>query len=173
MGRKRTSARGRLGVVGLKAGAAITVATVALCTGAGTASAGRRSTTEELVEQADAICAAAAAELNPLFAQLFPTGTETPSAEEAAPVMAEAAQVLTEEVRDLTALKPSLEAQADWLDIERLLRRLDHLVRRSAQLAAAGDTEGYLTHLGAANEVDWESREIFRSIGSTVCAGDA
>ena len=172
MGRKGTGARRWVGA-GVRAGAAITVASVALCTGSGAAGAGERSGTEDLIEQADAICAAAGEELLPLFAQLFPTGTETPPAEEAAPVMAEAAQIITEEVRDLTALKPSLEVQAEWLDIERLLRRLDHLVRRSAQLAAAGDTEGYLMHLGAANEVDWESREIFRSIGSTVCAGDA
>ncbi len=139
----------------------------------GIVNAAERLSAAELAAQADAICADAAEQLNPLFAELFPTGSETPPADEAAPIMAQAADAITAEIRALTALKPPQQLQADWLQLERLLRRIDHEVRWSAQLAARGDTDGYLQVLQGANELDAESREIFAAIGATTCSGEA
>ncbi len=134
------------------------------------AGAKERLTAGELATRADAICAEAAEQLDPLFAELFATGGETPEASEAAPVLAEAERILSEEVRDLTALKPPRELRAEWHDVERLMRRLLHHARRAALLARQGDTEGYLTALAAANEVDAEARQAFERVGARGCA---
>ena len=89
----------------------------------------------------------------------------------AAPVLAEVERVVSEEVRDLTALKPPAELRAGWQDVERLMRRLLHHARRAALSARQGDTEGYLTELAAANEVDAEARRAFQGVGAHRCAG--
>lgn len=163
---------GRKRMTILSAAAAIGVTgTVLVTLSVGPAAAGARLTSEELAAQADAICTAASEELGPLFGELFPTGSETPPAEDAAPIMTEASVIISAEIVDLTALKPPRELQADWLRLERLLRSVDHHVRRSAQLARQGDTDGYLSELGEGNEVDSESRAIFAEIGATACSG--
>lgn len=162
-GRKKT-------IAGVATAVTISAAATLLFT-TGVAGARDRLSEAELVAEADRICLAANEELGPIFGELFPTGTETPPADEAAPLMAEAAEIIDDQMRALVALKPSSEQQAQWLEIEKLFRDIDRLVQRSAQLAAKGDTEGYLTKLGEANEVGAKAAEIFAELGSEGCAG--
>lgn len=130
-------------------------------------------TKDALIEQGDVICQRAVDDTTPLFAALFPTGTETPPAEEAAGPMGEAAEILRAEYEEFAALQPP---SGDEEDFEAILERFEEsieLIERSAELAAEGDTEGYLEQLGAANEADAASRELMAEYGFTTCAGGA
>lgn len=128
-------------------------------------------TKQELVSRGDPICKKTSEELGPLFASLFPTGNETPSAAEAAPTMQKAAELVRKETEDLTRLQPQREHADDFTDIERALERAARLTEESARLAAEGDTEGYLEKLQEANQADQDARDLLVEFGFRDCAG--
>lgn len=165
-GRRRWSGARR------KTGVAAAMVLAGSMAGSPPAGAGPRLTADALAAAADGACIEAGEQLGALFADLFPTGNELPPADEAAPIMAEAALVVARYADTITALKPPLEHQADWLEIERRTRQLDRLIQRSADAAADGETDGYLTVLGEANGVDLETRPLFESVGAVACSGE-
>src|SRR5687768_9480823 len=116
---------------------------------------GRLSKTA-LIEAGDAICLRALEDTEPLFAELFPTGSEMPAADDAAGPMGKAAQILRREHDDLAALRPP---SGDEDVFDEIVERFDDAVReveKSAARASDGDTDGYLQALEHANEVDAE-----------------
>lgn len=126
----------------------------------------------ELISQGDAICAETEEKLAPVFGALFPTGSETPPASEAAGPMRTAATELRAEYNEFSALEPP---EADREKFDAILEKFDLAVKdveKSAELAEAGDTEGYLTNLEAANSTDAESRELMKEYGFMTCAGE-
>lgn len=126
---------------------------------------------EELVARGDAICAETERETGALFGKLFPTGSETPPASEAAPIMREALALLEAEADELAALDPAE-------DVERYesavagFRDAVAAFETSVELAEKGEDEAYLQELQKANEVDAGSRETFKSLGFSTCAGE-
>lgn len=131
----------------------------------------QRLSRAELIEQGDQICAETEEKLAPVFGELFPTGTETPPADQAAAPMRTAALALREEYDEFSALRPP---EADQQKFDSILEKFDAAVKgieESAALAGAGDTEGYLKALEAANGADGESRELMGDYGFKTCAG--
>ena len=132
----------------------------------------QRLSKAELIAEGDELCAATGEELAPVFAELFPTGSETPPAEKAAGPMRVAATALREEHSRLSALSPPA---ADEAKFDAILDEFGEAVadiEQSADMAAAGDTEGYLKALERANGSDAESRELMRAYGFETCAGE-
>jgi hypothetical protein len=132
-----------------------------------------RLTKAELISQGDALCAGVEEELAPVFGELFPTGSETPPASEAAGPMRVAADALRREYVEFSRLAPPEEDQQRF---DAILEKFDAAVKdveKSADLAAGGDTEGYLKALEAANGSDAESRDLMRDYGFDTCAGPA
>lgn len=126
----------------------------------------------EVVQQGDQLCTDTEEKLGPVFGELFPTGSETPPAAQAAEPMRTAATLLREEYDQLSALRPP---EDDEEKFEAILQKFDAAVtdvEKSAALAAAGDTDGYLQALEAANASDGESRELMRDYGFEACAGE-
>lgn len=127
----------------------------------------------EVITQGDQLCTETQETLGPVFAELFPTGSETPPAAQAAQPMQTAATALREEYGRFSALRPPEDDEAKF---DAILEKFDAAVvdvEESAALAAAGDTEGYLQALEAANASDAESRDLMRDYGFKACAGEA
>lgn len=125
-----------------------------------------------LIEQGDQLCTDTEEKLAPVFGELFPTGSETPPAAQAAEPMRIAATVLREEYDQFSELRPP-EKDQEKFDV--ILEKFDAAiaeVEQSAALAAAGDTDGYLQALESANGSDAESRDLMRDYGFEACAGE-
>ena len=130
-----------------------------------------RLTRAQLIEQGDELCAEAEEKLAPVFGQLFPTGSETPPADQAAGPMRTAALALREEYDEFSALRPP---EGEQQKFDAIVQKFDAAVddiEESAALAGSGDTEGYLQALERANASDAESRELMREYGFETCAG--
>ena len=127
----------------------------------------------ELIHQGDQLCSDTEEKLAPVFGELFPTGSETPPAAQAAAPMRTAASALRDEYDRFSALRPPEEDEEEF---DAILEKFDDAVtdvEESAALAAAGDTDGYLQALERANGTDGESRDLMREYGFMACAGEA
>ncbi|HUQ39391.1 MAG TPA: hypothetical protein VM030_04495 [Acidimicrobiales bacterium] len=125
----------------------------------------------DLISKGDALCAATTEKLEPVFGKLFPTGSETPPADKAAGPMRTAATELREEYRDFSALEPPAKDEKRFAAILEGFDAAVTDVEDAAERAEAGDTEGYLKKLEAANAKDAESRELMKAYGFEECAG--
>jgi hypothetical protein len=106
----------------------------------------------ELIKRGDAVCAAANDRSGEVFSKLFPNGDETPPAAQAAPLMAQVEFITTSAYRDLHALDARAGDEAGYAKVLDRYHALASAIQRSAKLAAAGDTEGYLQQMQHANE---------------------
>jgi hypothetical protein len=143
----------------------VAVAAAAMLGACGGSDAGRA----DVIARGDAACAEAAGKLDPIFGELFPTGSETPEAKVAAEPMSQAAAIIREEANVFAGLATD---DAAFTPIREGVDRVADTIELSATKARAGDTDGYLQALEQANEVDAETREDMKAYGFTTCAGE-
>jgi hypothetical protein len=118
-------------------------------------------TREQLIAQADAICAEASDELDALGEP------ETP--EELADLAAEAAAIAEDQLRRLRDLQPPAGDEDDYTAMLDLTEEQIEATRGIAEAAAAGDAEAAQARLAEVQELDDEADELAAAYGFEVC----
>ena len=144
------------------------MAVTAACGGSKPSSSGGLSHAE-LIRSGDSICQKTSDQVTPIFAELFPSGNETPPAAKAAPALTQASGIFRTEFTELSSLKPSPSDAKKFTAAMDSMRATVEAGESTAAKANAGDTNGYLQQLQHTNELDEQTRKVMDKLGFKTC----